>query len=627
MRPRSLLITTGAAAFGAAAIAVAGTWQSPATLSTPGQTAAQMRVATGAGGVAVAAWRVGSGANTQVYSARYGGRSWFGNRIVSTTGSIVDPAIAVDPSGNATALWSRSNGSYYVLQWSRVGSANSAMWTSPQTLSAAGTGASALRAQAVADSSGVVTAVWKRWNGLNYIIQAARYSGGAWGTPVDLSASGQDADIPQLAVDPDGTVTAVWNRSDGANALVQAARYSGGAWGPVATLSAAGQTGESPRVAVGADGVPVAVWYRFATTDYVVQASRFVGGAWSAPADLTPSTGPGASLPAVAVGGDGVPTVVWRRSNGANTIIQASRYSDGAWGAAVSLSAAGQNALNADVTADAGGAVTAVWQRSNGTKVIIQSARFAGGAWGAARDVSADGEDASAPQVAAGASRSVAAVWLRADGANVAAQGAVFDSEPSPPRTVAATAGDASATVSWAAPVADGGADVTSYTATASPGGAQCTSATTTCTLTGLANGVAHTVTVTASNAQGASAPSDPSAAFTPVGPPSSSASASNPSPRALAGRFALRGRRGTTTGALQADIIGVAQVATSATGATRRGRCSVIAVRSRKTKRVTTRTYRCSITLAKGSWTVVTTGRDASGVVAQASRAVRIKK
>lgn len=632
MRPRSLLIPTGVVALGAAAVAVAGTWQSPATLTTAGQTAAQARVAAGANGVAVAAWRVGSGANTQVYSARYGGRSWFGNRIVSTMGSIVDPAIAVDATGNATALWSRSNGAHYELQWSRAASGSIAPWSAPQVLSAAGTGANALRAQAVADSGGVVTAVWKRWDGSNYIIQAARYAGGAWGAPVDLSASGQDADIPQLAVDPDGTVTVVWTRSDGTNTLVQAVRHTGSGWGPIATLSAAGENGEAPRVAVGADGVPVAVWYRVVSANYAVQASRYVGGAWSAPADVTSAGPPAATRPAVAVGGDGVPTVVWQRSDGTNTIIQASRYSDGAWGAAANLSAPGQNALNAEVTADAGGAVTAVWQRSNGANAIIQSARYSGGAWGAPRDVSAEGANASTPQVSAGASRSVAAVWLRADGANTAAQGAVFDTEPSQPLSVTATPGDASATVSWSAPVADGGADITSYTATASPGGAQCTSTTTTCTLTGLANGVAHTVTVTAANAQGSSAASAPSAPFTPAGPAAApsggqEASARQSTPRTLAGRFVLRGRSGTTTGALQADVTRVAQLATGSAGATRRGRCVVVTVRNRSKKRVTKRSYRCTITLGKGSWTVVTTGQGTTGVVAQGTRAVRVKR
>jgi hypothetical protein len=83
---------------------------------------------------------------------------------------------------------------------------------------------------------------------------------------------------------------------------------------------------------------------------------------------------------------------------------------------------------------------------------------------------------------------------------------------------VTATAGDASATVSWTAP-SDEGSAITGYTVTASPGGATCTTvdgSTTTCTVTGLTNGTAYTFTVTATNADGTGTPASPSAAVTP---------------------------------------------------------------------------------------------------------------
>ena len=93
---------------------------------------------------------------------------------------------------------------------------------------------------------------------------------------------------------------------------------------------------------------------------------------------------------------------------------------------------------------------------------------------------------------------------------------------PAKPTGVDAVPGDGLAKVSWVAPADEGSSAVTGYTATASPGGASCTvdAPSTTCTITGLSNGTAYTVTVVASNSRGSSRDSDPSASFTPRGVP-----------------------------------------------------------------------------------------------------------
>ncbi|MGI9186547.1 MAG: fibronectin type III domain-containing protein [Gaiellales bacterium] len=90
---------------------------------------------------------------------------------------------------------------------------------------------------------------------------------------------------------------------------------------------------------------------------------------------------------------------------------------------------------------------------------------------------------------------------------------------PGAPSGVTATAGDAQATVSWAAPGSDGGAAIISYTVTASPGGATCTATApaTTCTVTGLRNGTAYSFSVTAMNSAGTGAASSASSAVTPA--------------------------------------------------------------------------------------------------------------
>ena len=99
---------------------------------------------------------------------------------------------------------------------------------------------------------------------------------------------------------------------------------------------------------------------------------------------------------------------------------------------------------------------------------------------------------------------------------------------PSAPSAPTATAGVESATVSFSAP-SDNGPPITSYTVTSAPGGAQVTVGGSPLTMTGLAPRTSYTFTVTATNADGTSVASPPSAPVTVLAPSSGSSGPSGP--------------------------------------------------------------------------------------------------
>ena len=95
---------------------------------------------------------------------------------------------------------------------------------------------------------------------------------------------------------------------------------------------------------------------------------------------------------------------------------------------------------------------------------------------------------------------------------------ALAQSAPGIPASVAVTAGDGSAEVSWVAPD-DGGDTISGYTVTASPGGATATvpGVAREATVTGLTNGTTYRFTVTAKNSAGTGPRSAVSNAVTPT--------------------------------------------------------------------------------------------------------------
>lgn len=90
---------------------------------------------------------------------------------------------------------------------------------------------------------------------------------------------------------------------------------------------------------------------------------------------------------------------------------------------------------------------------------------------------------------------------------------------PTAPTIGTATAGNTQASVSFTAPVSNGGAAVTGYTVTSNPGGFIGSGTSSPIAVTGLTNGVSYTFTVTATNSVGTGSASAASNSVTPVSP------------------------------------------------------------------------------------------------------------
>jgi hypothetical protein len=95
-----------------------GSFGAPQDLSAAGQSASFSEVAVDGRGNAIAVWRRFDGTNTIVQAAvRAAGGSFGAPQDLSAAGQTAnDPQVAVDGQGNAIAVWSRSNGTNYIVQ-------------------------------------------------------------------------------------------------------------------------------------------------------------------------------------------------------------------------------------------------------------------------------------------------------------------------------------------------------------------------------------------------------------------------------------------------------------------------------------------------------------------------------
>jgi hypothetical protein len=187
-----------------------------------------------------------------------------------------EPEVVVAGDGTVIAIWTRSDGTNF-----RIQSANrtaTGAWSAAQTISDPGVSASG--PSLAVDPAGNALAVWTQTDGTNLRITSAfRPAGGSFGAPVLVSAAGQDASAPDVSMDSTGDGLIGWQRTDGVKLRVQTVVRTpgaGGGFGPISTLSAPDQDAFEPKVAAGpdVDANGVAVWTRSDGTNLRVQSAR-----------------------------------------------------------------------------------------------------------------------------------------------------------------------------------------------------------------------------------------------------------------------------------------------------------------------------------------------------------------
>jgi hypothetical protein len=268
-------------------------------------------LASGQGGGVVALWREKHGDDWLLYSASTGAdSSVFGSptRLSDPGQDALNARVTVASNGNALAIWNRSDGSHQVVQ--SASRAAGQAWGAPQVASVPD--ADAYHPQVAMGRTGDAVAVWSRSDGEHNVIQSATLpSGGSWSKAVDLSDPANVTLTPQVAVGGDGTAVAAWQRSDGDYSTIETSVLTRGSWSTTRRLSIAGGNATNPRIAMDDAGNAVEAWRWNDGLHWIVASSfRPAGRDWQRVQQVSAPGISAASLQ-LAMNASGQAVVIW----------------------------------------------------------------------------------------------------------------------------------------------------------------------------------------------------------------------------------------------------------------------------------------------------------------------------
>ena len=400
-------------------------WGTPELIETDAEDARFARVAMDPSGNAIAVWQQSDGTRTNIWSNRYTPTSGWGTAELienDNAGIAWGPGVAMDPSGNAIAVWQQSDGTRENI-WSNRYTATSG-WSSAELIENDDTG-SATRPQVAINPSGNAVAVWQQSDGTRENIWSNRYTAtSGWSSAELVETDTGDALFPQVAIDPSGYALAVWQHWGGQSFYIVAELYRPHVgWGSGALVENAGGSA-FPEVAMDENGNAVAVWQQSDGTRTSIWSSRSrykPSNVWDWDwVEIIENDNAGnAFTSSLAMDPSGRAVAVWEQYDGLRFNIWSNRYtpSDG-WGTAELLE--NDNAGDAAtprVAVDPHGKAVAVWQQSDGTRTNIWSNRYTpSDGWGTAELLENDNAgDALEPDVAMDAGGNAIAVWYQWD--------------------------------------------------------------------------------------------------------------------------------------------------------------------------------------------------------------------
>jgi len=398
-----------------------GVWGPGVQIETDIAVGTNPQVAFDADGNAIAVWiNDGSEVFANKYTASTASWGSVAERIDSLPAAVADLRLAVGNDGTAVAVWSKSKGQARNIQAARY---NGTSWEAHVNLES--NNGIAQSPQVVVDGAGNAIVVWLQPdNSVNSIWYNFYDAGGVgWGTEDVLELTDDVAYAPQVAMDSNGDAIVAWAQDNGSGTnAIYAAKYTAGAsWSAAESIGAGTSNGYTAQIAMDTDGNAIAIWYQLTSTSpyyvYSLWGNRYSAGAWGTAEEIENAVNIVAP-PQVAFDAQGNGITVWKNSNGR---LRYNTYGfTSGWGTADNVESGTDPAFIPQLAVDTEGHAIVVWrQYSSGTFIYsMWASRYQfGNRWGTPELLELDDTNiVTYPAVAIDNNGNAFAIWIQSDG-------------------------------------------------------------------------------------------------------------------------------------------------------------------------------------------------------------------
>ncbi|MDH3728607.1 MAG: hypothetical protein OER77_13845 [Myxococcales bacterium] len=400
------------------------TWNPSERLDDEDRVSALFGVALDDGGTALVVWS----AKDDVLSRHQPHEGGVGaNELIDNGLFAFWPDVAASPNGDAVAVW---------LQETFFESTDYSIWSNRYTPRVgwetafridSGDTRAVFTPHVAIDPDGNAIAVWRQPDGTRESIWANRSTpDGGWGDAevIEFDNQGHAAD-PRVAIDAAGNAIVVWQQSNDVRTSIFSNRYTPGSdWGIPRRISNEDGDARLADVAMGTDGDAIAVWQQTDDGRIDIWANGFTPSAgWGSPERIENNNEGNATEVRVGADADGHAIAVWRQFDGKTAGIWSNRHVPGTgWGSPERIEADGNgDALRPRVAVSAGGPAVAVWVQTDGFSYDAWSNAYTptpGSGWGIPERIDPSGQGLGQPlrvEVAVDTEGNAVAAWLRRD--------------------------------------------------------------------------------------------------------------------------------------------------------------------------------------------------------------------